>query len=194
MLEGFILRLYDKSYWIVKGVSHPPNMVRAYPRLLGRLKIHGMTRSINIVQEIYPWLLATDPCYRTKTPLIPLDYIEEIMDPRMLKEKLRGEGYELIKILENLCGCEIGVTGSFVFRRGESSDLDIIVYGEKNAREAYRALQEARLRSLTRPLSERNIAKKMEKEEMDNPYVSSLEKIFARRGTSTPLLSSYAAS
>lgn len=174
VIEGHLIKLIDGSIWEVKGFTHPPNTVIAYPRYIpygsSYVKIKSLKSKLKILSERYGKLLVYDEIYDMMLPHIPKNLIAKVYDPRdklksMLNtthtqlERLTVDFINIILDYSNEIDEEcIGVTGSIlVGLADETSDIDLIVYGVKGSKTIYSALKALRLEGITSPLKGRNL-------------------------------------
>ncbi len=147
VLEGFGLKLWDGSVWAVKGVEHPPHSRLALPRIVAGRNIWALSEALECAVDTYPWLLERSAeLYGFSAPLVPLNGVI-VLDPIAKAEEIMKNGSapqayrELLKHLASAADL-VGVTGSMLFRGEPGSDVDLVVYGEKNCYRAYKLLQD----------------------------------------------------
>ncbi|MEM3974357.1 MAG: hypothetical protein QW320_08320, partial [Ignisphaera sp.] len=168
LVEGFYLLLRDKSIFYVKGVSHPPNRVVAFPKYVPRsdgdrihpsglryAKIPGVDNEMRFLLSNYPHYIAYDSFFCRPVPTVPLSDIETVLNPlekaeeillhRVIEDDVIRSVREFI-LLANEVGCvrNIGVSGSILANlHTHNSDIDIVVYGWRDSIKMYRFLQDA---------------------------------------------------
>ena len=152
VMEGYMLRLWDGSLWMVKGSEFPEeDRVRAFPRRVGGYKCSGLNCGYKLAKEIYPWLLRYDACVDMHTPQVPLVDIEEVLDPLDERSETDPHARRLKRLLEAESGVEVGVTGSSLL--GVGRDVDLVVYGLEASAQVYEVLSTLRRRGVLKPLS-----------------------------------------
>lgn len=162
VMEGYMLRLWDRSLWMVKGSEFPEEgKVRAFPRRLGGYKCSGLDCGYRLVREIYPWLLRYDACVDMPTPQISLAEVEEVLDPFEEREGTDPYARRLKRLLEAESGVEVGVTGSSLL--GVGRDVDLVAYGVEASAQVYEALSTLRRRGLLKPLGGRALIEEYRK-------------------------------
>ncbi len=164
-LEGAAVETRDGMIFTVKGVIHPPGGVIAYLRYVpdptgdrergGRryrrvyaagereatLRAHGLTYS------------ALDPALGVPVETVPWSEVEVVHDPRERLARLRITGADdpltasAVRLCDLLAGAAgvppaaLGLTGSLLFGlQLASSDVDLVVYGEREGRAVHGAL------------------------------------------------------
>ncbi len=152
VMEGYMLRLWDGSLWMVKGTEFPgKGRIRAFPRQVGGYKCSGLDCGYRLAREIYPWLLHYDICVDMPTPQVPPAEVEEVLDPLEDRDETDPRARRLKRLLEAESGAEVGVTGSSLL--GVGRDIDLIVYGFEASVQVYEALSTLRRRGVLKPLS-----------------------------------------
>lgn len=128
LIDGWIVKYRDLSYWVIKGYSQPPNSLVAIPYRTSEGK------RVNV--EDYrlftpPWLIRWVKCIGREAPLLSLGDIIQVYDP-FIAYKLRAKDLpDAIRELIDYLNPEIvGLTGSWLlgFER-EDSDVDLLIYG-----------------------------------------------------------------
>jgi predicted nucleotidyltransferase len=169
IVEGHYFMLKDGTIFYVKGVSHPPSAVIAFPKYVPsefgeRLhphgiryaKIVGVDQQFQHILSVYPSFVTRDAyfCYRP-TPVVKLEYIKHlynpiekaanILDMSKCSSPALCDTKEFLKLIADVGGVrEVGVSGSIlVDLHTPGSDIDIVVYGEGNALKMYKFLVEA---------------------------------------------------
>lgn len=167
--EGDLILTKDGLFFDVKGYVHPPGRVVAFLRYLpsgagGRLlsggryvKVYDLRERWKILEEKYPGYIFYDGVFHARLQGVPEAEVKALYEPRRRLEEIlasggRGieaEAAEMAKTLAEESGCstgDLGVTGSILAGlQLESSDLDLVVYGFKQAvkvREALSSLLE----------------------------------------------------
>ncbi len=164
VIEGYYLLMGDVVFY-AKGIEHPPGKVIAYPKYVPdprgwrRDREGKRYRKLMTQEEQWKYLesccrryLVDDPHIGGRVPEIPLNSFDRVYDPierarELIERRGRGKGIEMdaADMLSDL-GQEsdlIGLSGSIlVGLHGESSDIDLVVYGESSGRRVYEALRE----------------------------------------------------
>ncbi|MEL9940592.1 MAG: hypothetical protein QW348_05970 [Ignisphaera sp.] len=168
LVEGFYLLLRDKSIFYVKGVSHPPNRVVAFPKYVPRsdgdrihpsglryAKIPGVDNEMRFLLSNYPHYIAYDSFFCRPVPTVPLSDIETVLNPlekaeeillhRVIEDDVIRSVREFILLANEVGGVRnIGVSGSILANlHTHNSDIDIVVYGWRDSIKMYRFLQDA---------------------------------------------------
>lgn len=177
--EGDFLETKGGLIFHVKGVSHPPDRTIAFLRYIpdkdgDRGEGDTKYRKIYPVEERYKFLRSNHPHYifyskkwNREIQAVPTSRIKKIYRPeeklKELKEKENPSSLEKLivgsseKIIEEAGVKEdrLGVTGSIlVGLEKETSDIDLIAYGEEECRKVYSALKRLRKEGgLIRPYS-----------------------------------------
>jgi len=164
IIEGYYMRLGDTIFY-AKGVEHPPGKVIAYPKYVldpkgERMdarrrryrKLFTQEEQLRYLREYYNEYLVYDPYIGEEVPEIPLDSFNEVYDPlKRAKELLASSkpGIErdatdmILDLSSGFDNDEIGISGSLlVGLHNESSDIDLVVYGEDKGRKVYEILKE----------------------------------------------------
>ncbi|OYT30149.1 MAG: hypothetical protein B6U95_01350 [Thermofilum sp. ex4484_82] len=165
-IEGFFIESLEGLIFDVKGLVHPPDRVIAYVRYIpdekgSRIrqniryrKIYSLGERERFLKENYPKYLYKDPVFNTVLQAVPIDKIAKIYDPRLkLKELVHKKSLTIVEkaaldlalIIKEKAGIkleDIGVSGSILVDLStESSDIDLVVYGERAGWNAYYALK-----------------------------------------------------
>jgi predicted nucleotidyltransferase len=165
--EGDLIKTISNVVFDVKGLVHPPKKVLAFPRFIpsaqgtrqGKESLYGKVYSLDdrfkYLQENHPDLIVFDPVFGETLCEVPTSQIAEHYQPpeklaylRTSKNlsTLENKALRLTKALKEKAGIPwsaIGISGSIMAGlTNEKSDIDPIVYGVKNCRKAYTALQE----------------------------------------------------
>ncbi|MEM0027344.1 MAG: hypothetical protein QXT53_06930 [Ignisphaera sp.] len=167
LVEGFYLLLRDKSIFYVKGVSHPPNKVVAFPKYIPRsdgdrihpsglryAKIPGVDNETMYLLNSYPRYIAHDSFFCRPVPTVPLSDIETVLNPlekaeeilsyRAVEDDVIRSVREFILLANEVGGVRnIGISGSILADlHTRDSDIDIVVYGWRDSIKMYRFLQD----------------------------------------------------
>jgi uncharacterized protein len=167
--EGDLIKTKSHVVFDVKGLTHPPNKLIAFPRFIpspqgtrqGKDTLYGKVYSLGdrfkYLQENQPALIVFDPVLGETMCEVPLEQIIEHYQPteklaslRKTKNlnELENKALTLATELKEKAGIPwnaIGVSGSIMAGlTNEKSDIDPLVYGVENSRKAYAALKELR--------------------------------------------------
>ena len=156
--EGDFLELQDDSIFEVKGLTHPPGRVIAYPRYViddngDRVrdskrfkKLYSFKERNYLMNQKYSSYLVIDPVFNRQLPEVPYEEVRFHNKPEDALYRLRHKddideterrAVELADLLENISGVSssnIGISGSIMvgFHK-PSSDIDIVTYGAKES-------------------------------------------------------------
>ncbi len=135
-LEGEPL-LYSGVLYIVKGYQHPPGYVVAYPRYC----IECSPPSRYIVSKDRGRRIYWD-CIKLEVPVIPVDKALPYKPLQTPPNYVR----EFIALISSVYGVPreyIVLTGSYAAGAGSPlSDIDLVIYGDRNSDKVYRALKD----------------------------------------------------
>ncbi len=165
--EGDLIETGDNVIFDVKGLVHPPDKVVAFPRYLpspdgtrGRpdqlyTKIYNLSERFVYLQRKTPKLIVADPVFGVRMCEVPIEQVTRHYDPIQKLRSLRAaknlapleqKAVALAKELREAAGIpwsSIGVSGSIMAGLFTlQSDIDPLVYGARNCRKAYAALQQ----------------------------------------------------
>lgn len=165
--EGDFLETREGLIFDVKGLVHPPEKIVAFIRYVpdergGRRrkgrnyrKIYSLDARERYLREKYPEYLSWDPVFNTWIQEVPLDRIllyyrpAEKLGELMSQETLDDAEKSAVDLARLICSeagvplNSVGVTGSIlVGLHSESSDIDLVVRGERNCRRAYDTLKQ----------------------------------------------------
>lgn len=139
LIEGYVIKLKDGSYWVVKGCYQPENGVIAVPRYINGLKIKKLSEAFNVIRRKYNHFVKYVTCLGKEVPVVPYDFIEKVYNPLNYTEYIRSKhesmkiykkALELAEIFKHAFNHEIGITGSLIISKAsESSDIDLVLYG-----------------------------------------------------------------
>jgi len=168
-IEGDYVETGEGLILAVRGAIHPPGKVIAYPRYLriGRRVegLHSLPASLGVLYSRFPQYVFFDKQFMQNLSMVPVDRIARAYSakgylkrpPRTgssLDSKARTMAREIAKRMGTGVDC-IGVSGSLLLGFEHSaSDLDLLVYGRRNSRRAYRALRSMRSEGLAKAISE----------------------------------------
>ena len=164
-IEGFFIESIERLIFDVKGLIHPPDRIIAYVRYVPdpngeRIrdgtrykKIYSLREREEFLRKNYPVYIYFDNFFNRSFEAVPKSRIKIIYNPcERLKEimlnsenKLERTALRLIKFLSS-SGVDIealGISGSLLVKmHTRSSDIDVIVYGEKEGMLIYDYLKE----------------------------------------------------
>nr|MDO8090519.1 nucleotidyltransferase domain-containing protein [Candidatus Sigynarchaeota archaeon] len=166
IIEGDFIEDKNNLIFDVKGLVHPPDRViaylRYYPDVRGnRTRINGKkyTKVYSLrdreayLSKKFPEYLYFDPVFGVKLESVPRNQIIKVYCPVEKLQELLSAGpsnklqekailfAETLQEESKIPMNKVGVSGSvLVDLAKKDSDIDIIVYGEKNCRKAYEAL------------------------------------------------------
>ena len=164
--EGDFIESKEHLIFDVKGLIHPPEKVIAFLRYipdetgdrkkdgLTFKKIHSLDEKNELLKKLWPNYLSFDKVFGKVLPLIPFSSILRYYDPivklKELKEKnerdtLEQKALEFAETIIEATGIPsrfFGISGSILVNLHKiDSDIDLIVYGEKNSFKAYDSLK-----------------------------------------------------
>ncbi len=164
--EGDLIRTGDNVIFDVKGLVHPPDKIVAFPRYVPTKagtrghganlygKVYNLAERFQYLQKNAPQLIVFDPVFGETICEVPFSAITKHYKPvEKLKELREREKLadlerktvtlaETLKETAHIPWSGIGVSGSIMAGLFTlQSDIDPIVYGEKNCRKAYAALE-----------------------------------------------------
>ncbi len=166
-IEGFFIITKEDLIFEVKGVVHPEGRVIAYLRYVPTLgqtkrkrksiqyeKIYDLTRREIFLQENFPKYLWFDKSSDRIYQSVTYRDIKEVLNPIHAREHYQNDATQAPLIihankLTNLIisrarvePTHVGITGSLLAGLATpNSDIDIVVYGEKNGRMVHNALR-----------------------------------------------------
>ena len=170
LLEGYFIITHDNHIFEVKGFLHPKDRVTAYLRYIpnkqgNRSSLDGMTFSkiyslskretyLKKTYSQYLWfdiiqgrVLQSVPLHDIAIVLDPIDTLNQLRDIGMHTNELQKSTLELAKVLIQESGIQwsdIGITGSQLAGLSmSSSDIDLVVYGNKPSRKIYSTLNKS---------------------------------------------------
>ncbi len=158
IIEGYYMKLGNIIFY-AKGVEHPPGKVIAYPKYVPDergerrnrrgerfRKLATQHEQLRYLKSCCDEYLVYDPHIGREVPEIPLSSFDEVYDPikraRELLASSQGMEKDAAQMITDLGLSDIGVSGSILVRlHNESSDIDLVVYGEENGRRVYENLR-----------------------------------------------------
>ncbi len=166
-IEGYFLETVDRLIFDVKGLLHPPDRVVAYVRYVpdprgSRVgpdgtryaKVYSLLRREEVIRSRFPEYMYFDKFFNRWLQAVPLSRIRRVYSPtsrlREIVERGARDGLEELArgLAERLSssGVELesmGVSGSLlVGLHTEGSDIDLVVYGEREGRLLYSYLKD----------------------------------------------------
>lgn len=160
LVEGYFLTTIEGLKFEVKGVIHPRNRTIAYVRYVpntdlsepGFHKIYDLHERDKYLESNYPEYLWFSESHGRMLQAVPHDKIDQILDPvehmvqiRENSDSLSISTTQLVDLLVEYTGvdsADIGVTGSqLVGLAKETSDIDLIVFGESACYNFYTKLK-----------------------------------------------------
>ncbi|MEM3506174.1 MAG: hypothetical protein QW589_04895 [Candidatus Bathyarchaeia archaeon] len=164
--EGDFIETKEHLIFDVKGFIHPPKKVIAFLRYIpdkngdrkrGNLtfkKIYSLNEKNELLKKLWPNYLSFDKVFGKVLPLIPfsniLCYYDPIIKLKELKDKIEKDSLEqsalgFAEMLIDDTGIPsrfFGISGSLLVSLHKiDSDIDLIVYGEKNSFKVYDSLK-----------------------------------------------------
>jgi len=156
--EGDFIELRDNSIFEVKGLTHPPSRIIAYPRYViddngdrardskRFKKFYSFKERDYLMSQQYSSYLVIDPVFNRQMPEVPYEEVMFRYRPEDALYRLRHEAdidksekraVEFANLLENISGVSssnLGISGSImVGLHKPSSDIDIVTYGVKES-------------------------------------------------------------
>lgn len=164
--EGDYIEDFNGLIFDVKGLVHPPGKVVAFPRFVphkegdrqahGRAyrKVYSLSKRYEFLKKNFPHYIIYDSVFDEHLCEVPTKDIKRHYKPvnrlTLLREKhvldsVEEEALEFATLLKenaNISWSKLGVSGSLlVMLHTLASDIDLVVYGSKNCRKVYEALQ-----------------------------------------------------
>jgi len=166
--EGDFIELDDGSIFEIKGLSHPPHGVIAYPRYIpdesgerskeGRRyrKLHTFREKEAFLRSCFSEYYTFDPYYQRMLPIIPWSRVVKHCTPQhtvtelLATQNLSGLRLKALRFLR--CVAEmadvslerLGISGSIMLGlEGEGSDIDLVVYGLRESQKVRAAILKA---------------------------------------------------
>lgn len=183
-VEGFALETTAGLIFTVKGLVHPPARLIAYLRYLPEARgdrqrgsgfyrrVYRFQEQCAILKNRFPHYLGFDSAFGMELQSVPRQDIRQIYDPCQRLAQMREHGpadslqrgaVAFTNLLSHVAGVplqNLGISGSLLLGlQLDTSDLDVVVYGE---REAY-AVHEALGRLLAAP---RGPVRKLDRESL----------------------------
>jgi hypothetical protein len=166
MREGDLLEDLNSVIFDVKGLVHPPGTVIAFPRFIldfsgdrvrGKAayrKVYSISTRFAFLEKNLPQYIVHDPVFDETLCEVPLKDVRHHYEPINRLRQLRSnrkldtvegialEFLELLKNNANVPWSKMGVSGSLLVKlHTPKSDIDPIIYGNRNCRKVYEALK-----------------------------------------------------
>jgi predicted nucleotidyltransferase len=186
--EGDLVQTRFKSIFDVKGLVHPPDRVVAFPRFIpdskgsrrrkaiSYKKVYALSERYRLLEESSPQYLVDDPVFGERLCEVPKRDIESYYSPithlRELRESkhldvLETAALRFVECLRShsyVAWSKLGISGSLLVQlHTPKSDIDPIVYGEKNCLKIRETLE-----SLTK--NGKSLVRAFSKEELKSLY------------------------
>ena len=164
LVEGYFLITLDNLIFEVKGVVHPDDRIIAYVRYVPSIvssgssqvfqKIYNLHEREEFLKDNFSEYLWFSETYGRVLQSVPHGRVKQVLDPVKHMDKIRESSSELsistsklVDLLIEHTGIDktnIGVTGSqLVGVARDTSDIDLIVFGESACDEFYSRLKYA---------------------------------------------------
>lgn len=164
LVEGYFIKTLDNLIFEVKGVVHPKDRVIAYVRYVPDTassestpryrKIYDLDEREEYLKKNHPEYLWFSETHGRILQAVPHERVIQILDPVEHMTKIRENSSTLSVTTSSLVDLlleytdidrrNIGVTGSqLVGVAGETSDIDLIVFGNSTCHKFYRRLNES---------------------------------------------------
>ena len=161
LVEGYFVTTLDNLIFEVKGVVHPNDRIIAYVRYVPNIvssesqpkfqKIYNLHEREKFLNDNFPGYLWYSETHDRILQSVPHEKVKQILDPVehmiQIRENSSALSISTCKLVDLLLEYtridrkDIGVTGSqLVGVARESSDIDLIVFGESACDEFYRKL------------------------------------------------------
>jgi predicted nucleotidyltransferase len=165
--EGDLIKTKQGVIFDVKGLTHPPNKIIAFPRFIPSPqgtrksknatygKIYSLNERFQYLQQNHPDLIVFDPIFGETLCEVPTNQITHHYQPPEKLASLRTKKHpttlenkalrlaEKLQQKANIPQNALGISGSIMAGlTTEKSDIDPLVYGAENCRKAYNALQQ----------------------------------------------------
>lgn len=168
--EGDFLETREGLIFDVKGLLHPPDRViaflRYYPSPNGRRtrngqtfdKVYHLQERFDYLRQKYPHYLYNDEVFGQEMQGVPYSFVERIYKPQDLllelrereqRDSLQQDVVTFADVIEQTARVpseSLGISGSIqIDIHGPTSDIDLIVYGRREARAVQLAMRRAHL-------------------------------------------------
>ena len=162
LVEGYFVTTLDNLIFEVKGVVHPNDRIIAYVRYVPNIvsaeskpifqKIYNLSEREKFLTDNFPEYLWFSETHERILQSVPHEKVKQILDPvehmvqiRKNSSALSISTSKLVDLLLEYTGIDrkdIGVTGSqLVGVARETSDIDLVVFGESVCDKFYRKLE-----------------------------------------------------
>ncbi|MHA1136181.1 MAG: nucleotidyltransferase domain-containing protein [Candidatus Thorarchaeota archaeon] len=162
LVEGYFVTTLDGLIFEVKGVVHPNDRIIAYVRYVPNIgssesmpkfqKIYDLNEREKFLNDNFPEYLWFSETHERILQSVPHEKVKQILDPVEYMVQLRKDSSalsistsKLVDLLLEYTGIDsgdIGVTGSqLVGVARETSDIDLIIFGESTCDEFYKKLE-----------------------------------------------------
>ena len=166
--EGDFIELDDGSIFEVKGLSHPPHGVIAYPRYIpdesgerskeGRRyrRLHTLAEKEEFLKNRFPEYYTFNPYYQRMLPIIPWSRVRKHYTPQqtvtelLTANNLAGLRLKVLHFLKYVAEIadvpleKLGISGSIMLGlEDEGSDIDLVVYGLRESQKVRDAILKA---------------------------------------------------
>ncbi|MGY5857925.1 MAG: nucleotidyltransferase domain-containing protein [Candidatus Thorarchaeota archaeon] len=163
LVEGYFVTTLDNLIFEVKGVVHPNDRIIAYVRYVPNIvssestprfqKLYELHEREKFLKDNFPEYLWFSETHERILQSVPYEKVKQILDPVEHMVQIRKDSSvlststsRLVDLLLEYTGIDredIGVTGSqLVGVATETSDIDLIVFGESACEEFYRKLEQ----------------------------------------------------
>jgi predicted nucleotidyltransferase len=164
--EGDFIETSEGLIFSVRGIVHPPSRAVAFPKYVPSLmgdrrreavnyvKIDSLRGCYDFLENKAPDYLIFDPVFGETLSEVPFSRIKTYFSANDGLTKLRRKGKldrvqkdavdfaNLIKQYAGVSWSALGISGSILVGLQRSkSDIDLIVYGEKNCRKVYQTIK-----------------------------------------------------
>ena len=164
--EGDILTDLNGIIFDVKGLIHPPSKVIAFARFIPNsrgnrvcsnlkyMKVYPLSERFQFLEQKYPHYIVYDSIFDEKLCEVPSEDVKRYYRPANRLRELRRDkklddlerdALEFMTLLESYANVPwntLGISGSLLVKLHTSkSDIDPIVYGSRNCRRVYHALE-----------------------------------------------------
>lgn len=164
--EGYLFETQEGLIFDVKGLVHPLDRIVAFPRFIPDphgnrnrrgityRKVYALSDRYKLLEEKFPQYLVPDPIFGERLCEVPKkdiryyycpsDRLHELRKSNHL-DKLEADALHFLEFLQNYSSVpwnKLGISGSLLTQlHTPNSDVDPIVYGEKNCLKVYETLK-----------------------------------------------------
>lgn len=164
--EGDYIEDFNEVIFDVKGLVHPLGRIVAFPRYIPNpqgnrkrkgvayRKVYALSERYKLLKEQFPHYLVSDPVFGECLCEVPKEDVKHYYNPVDRLQKLRksnqldtleADALRFIEFLQRHSGVswsKLGISGSLLAQlHTPKSDIDPIVYGEKNCLKIYKTLK-----------------------------------------------------